>query len=698
MPVPDLNQGFEKAKGRINSIKAFTETSSAVRGLKKSAGNSASESVSNLASQLDKISTQQKRFQRNAPTSFDQLLDLIGLANGTGKSTTKYLRKILFEVSTKIEPEVAKILTEEGLNAIGCSQEQTFQGISKEQLQLTPLNTLPVSDGIYVPVQSVDVAGLLKNSTTSPIGKALYELKDPSVQAGYFKPYGGERPFPMNKELNLRMDGSGAGQTYYQQYGAYYQGVSGQDLFDYQFTKTNGYGVTQDCFRVILVDRTNPLQTITGGTANKVGEWLQDYYKTIKIVDSVDFGAALVNLITGAISIKSNIGVDAIDKKTQFSIILQRILGLCFDSRREIDVSGVAKVAELDGVDDSFYRMTEVDLRNIDITIDNIKNGVVKFEDCNNVSLPVDYDTIVDELIKFRSAIDGQSIEGQVKNLESLIDTVYENPEWKAVLPTNLSVELAVNKDALKKIPLALASAILSPKALFPIFVLMQVVQKDAVNTYNQAVTSANTYAQSGSTIAGQVNNLVNNQVDFLKVFKQFNIQVTSKVGAIYIRELFNVLKRDIINLLSSIIADIDNNAVTKRLSIILRLVEFASILAQLLDDFRKCQSLVDEILKILGLLSGFGRVSIPAPLLLLTDILPGTSSNRSTINTIELLQSVGIPTGALPDGSPNLMNVYNFMTHKGAEQEQSENGKIEGQVIVPPISGGILRVTGKWL
>jgi hypothetical protein len=342
--------------------------------------------------------------------------------------------------------------------------------------------------------------------------------------------------------------------------------------------------------------------------------------------------------------------------------------------------------------------MTEVDLRNIDITIDNIKNGVVKFEDCNNVSLPVDFDTIVDELIKFRETIDDQSIEGQVRSLESLIDTLYENPEWKALLPTNLSVDIAVNKDALKKIPLALASAILSPKTLFPIFVLMQVVQKDAISTYNQAITSANTFVQSGNTLLGQVNNVVNNEVDFLKVFKQFNIQVTSKVGAIYVRELFNILKRDIINLLSSIIADIEKNAVTKRLAIILRLVEFASIIAQLLDDFRKCQSLVDEILKILGLLSGFGGVSIPAPLLLLTDILPGTSSDRSTINTIELLQSVGLPTGVLPDGSPNLMNVYNFMTHKGAEQEQSQNGKIEGQVIVPPISGGILRVTGKWL
>lgn len=697
MPVPDINEGFDKAKGRINSIKSYIETSSAVNGLKKSAGNSASESVSNLASSLDKISTQQKRYLRNPPNSFDQLLDLIGLANGTGSSTTKYLRKTLLEVAAKIEPQVAKILTEEGLNAIGCSQEQTFEGISKAQLALTPLQTLPVSDGIYVPVQSLDVGGLLKNSVTSPVGKALYEAKDPNVQPGYFRPYGGNRPYPMNKELNLRMEVN-AGMTYFQQYGVYYQGISGQDLFDYQFTRTNGYGVTQDCYRIIMLDRTNPLQTYTGGTANKVGEWLQDYYKTIKLVDSVDFGAALMNLLSGAVSIKSNIGADEVNKKTQFAIILQRILGLCFDSRREIDVSGVAKVAELDGVDESFYEMTEVDLRNIDIAIDNIKNGVTQFEDCDTVQLPVDYDTIVDELIKFRESIDDQSVEGQVRNLESLINTLYENPDWKLLIPSNLNIEVAVNKDALKKIPLALASAILSPKTLFPIFVLMQVVQNDAQNLYNTAITSANTFVQSGNTIAGQVNNIVNNQVDFLKVFKQFNIQVTSKVGAIFIKELFDILKRDIINLLSSVIQDITKNSVAKKLTIILRLVEFATILASLIEDFRKCKSLVDDILRLLGLLSGIGGVSIPAPLLLLTDILPGTSSNRSTINTIELLQSVGVPTGVLPDGSPNLMNVYNFMMHKGAEKEQSENGKIEGMGIVPPVTGGLVRITGKFL
>jgi hypothetical protein len=55
------------------------------------------------------------------------------------------------------------------------------------------------------------------------------------------------------------------------------------------------------------------------------------------------------------------------------------------DNKTEIDVSGVAKVAELDGVDDSFFEFTEIDLRNIDLTVNNIKNGVVEYENCDNI-------------------------------------------------------------------------------------------------------------------------------------------------------------------------------------------------------------------------------------------------------------------------------------------------------------------------
>jgi hypothetical protein len=371
-----------------------------------------------------------------------------------------------------------------------------------------------------------------------------------------------------------------------------------------------------------------------------------------------------------------------IEKGTQFSLIIQRILGLCFDSRREIDVSGVSKVAELDGVDDTFYELTQVDLRNIEIKVSNIQNGVVEFEGCDNVKLPVDYETLIDELVRLRDVIDDQSPDEQVKSISNVLDTLYQNPDWQAFLPTNFNLELAVNKEYVKQIPLALASAVLSPKVLFPILTLMQVVESQAKNTYNQAVTSGNTIIQSGNTTLGGVNNIINNGVDFLKVFKSFNIQVVSRIGAIFIKTLYEILKKDLINLISSVISDISKSAVLKKYTIILRLVNILLIVAQLVDDYRKCKSLINDILLLLKTIFGKPNGSIPLPLLALSKFLPGTSPERSTINSIEFLQGVGIPTGVLPDGSPNLMGIYNLMTHKGADKENAENSNTQVAVL----------------
>jgi len=687
MSALDLNQGFDSSKSKISSIKTYIEISKSAKQLQRSAGNSQSESISNLASSLDKISTQQKRYLRQPPTSFDQLLDLIGLANGSGSSTLQYLRKTLLETVVKIEPKIQQIISEEALKALGCSQEQTFQGFSTSTLQLNPLSTLPVGQGIYVPVQSLDIASILKTSIDSKVGKIIYEKPIPNVQDGVFKPYGGKAPFPMNKTLNLRMDGANAGTSFYSEYGKYYQGVSGQNLFDFQYSQTNQYGVNQDCYRVALISGTT-----ANAPTNKVGDFLKDYYGTIKLIDSVDFGASLVNLISGAIDIQSQLGAEDVTNQSQFSLFLQRILGLCFDSKTEIDVSGISKVGELDGVDETFFELTEVDLRNIEIRLTNIQNGVMEFEDCDNVKLPVDYNTLTDGLIKFRDT-DGLSTQAQVKELNSILDSIYQNPDWKVFLPTNFNLEVAVNKDIIKQIPLAVASSVLSPKVLFPIFVLLQVVESEAKNTYNQAVTSGNTYIQSGNTIAGGVNNIVNNQVDFMKTFKTFNIQVVSKIGAIFLEVLYEILKKDIINLLGTIIKDIVKGKLEKRYATILRLVNIAIAISQLIDDYRKCKSLIDDILILLNLINGLaGGPGIPKPLLLLTKLLPGTSPERSTINTVELLQSVGIPTGTLPDGSPNLMGIYNLMTHRGAEKEKSENGKLDAIGIS---SGGPVDIYG---
>ena len=100
MPI-DLNQGYDSAKTDISSIKTFIEVSKSAKKLKSTAGNSESQGIPDIASGLNKIATQQKRYLRQPPNSFNQLLDMIGLANGSGSSTLDYLKQKLLQTNKK---------------------------------------------------------------------------------------------------------------------------------------------------------------------------------------------------------------------------------------------------------------------------------------------------------------------------------------------------------------------------------------------------------------------------------------------------------------------------------------------------------------------------------------------------------------------------------------------------------------------
>ena len=252
---------------------------------------------------------------------------------------------------------------------------------------------IPVCVRLVCPV---DFFANLKQSPSSNFGKVYYERPEPSGDSEFI-PYGGPVHFPMNKQLYQLMDSSNQDRSFSQINGKNYTGKSGQNLFDLQYTKTNSFGVTGDYYRVMLINRENG-ENIT----NNVGEFITDYYSTIKLVDTVDIGAQIVNLISGAMSYNAEIGFGNLENQSRFFLLVSRILGLCFDDRREIDVSGVAKVAELDGVDDSFFELNEIDLRNIDSEISNVQNGIMEFIDCDNIKLPVDSETLVSQLIQFR--------------------------------------------------------------------------------------------------------------------------------------------------------------------------------------------------------------------------------------------------------------------------------------------------------
>jgi len=686
MPL-DINSTQQSIQSKIDAYKTYREVSTSEKGLLGKLGNSASEATSQISSQLDKVSEFQKRFQRNPPNSMDQLLGFLGQTQGNGSSTLKYLRTKILEAAVQIEPKVAGILNKETIKALGCSVEQTYNGVSAESLSLQPIPLRPQQEGIYIPVNSLDFFSNLKQSPETNFGKIYYEKPDPSADS-IFRPYGGPQPFPMNKQLFNMMTSDNAGRSFNQINGKNYLGKSGQNLFDLQYTNTNSFGVTGDYYRVFLIDREDG----SGNITNNVGEFISDYYSTIKLVDSVDIGAQIVNIISGAINYNTQVGFGEINNQSRFALIVQRILGLCFDDRREIDVSGVAKIAELDGVDDSFFELNEIDLRNIDVEISNVQNGIMEFEDCDNIKLPVNSEVLIDELIDFRNTESGNTVEQQVEILGQIIDSISDNPDWSLTAPTNLNVKVSIDKNLIKKIPLAVAASVLTPKNLLPLYTLLSVIQSGATFTYNKSVSEVNettesitSFGNQGANLGTPESNIVNSAEDFLKKYKTFAIQVISQINAEFLQVLYEILKKDIVNLVSAIIGDISKSKLLKKYAIILRLAQLALIVSQLVNDYRRCKSLLDNILLLLSLSgqlgrlgTGFGRTEIPLPLLALSNLLPGFSPERASINAIQLLQGLGIPTGTLPDGSPNLMLLYNLVTNKANDKEQSENGKIE--------------------
>jgi hypothetical protein len=696
MPL-DINSTQQSIQSKIDAYKTYREVSASEKSLLGKLGNSASEATSQISSQLDKVSEFQKRFQRNPPNSMDQLLGFLGQTQGNGSVTLRYLRTKILEAAAQIEPKMAGILKRETINALGCSIEQTYNGVSSESLSLQPIPLRPQQEGIYIPVNSLDFFSNLKQSPESNFGKVYYEKPEPSADQ-IFRPYGGPEPFPMNKQLFNMMTSDNTGRSFNQINGKNYLGKSGLDLFDLQYTNTNSFGVTGDYYRVFLIDREDG----SGNISNNVGEFISDYYSTIKLVDSVDIGAQLVNIISGAININAQVGFGELNNQSRFSLIVQRILGLCFDDRREIDVSGVAKVAELDGVDDSFFELNEIDLRNIEVEISNVQNGVMEFEDCDNIKLPVNSEVLVNQLIDFRNNLSGDTVDAQVETLGQIVDSISDNPDWSVTAPANLNVKLSIDKSVIKKIPLAVAAAVLTPKTLLPLYTLLSVVQSGATYTYNQSVTEINSttepltsFGNQAANLGSQGSNIVNSGEEFLKIYKTFAIQVISQINAEFLQVLYEILKRDIVNLVSSIILDVNRSAALKKYAIILRLAQIALVVSQLINDYRKCKSLLDNILLLLNLIGQTFPVSIPLPLLALSGLLPGTSPERATINAIEGLQAVGIPTGTLPDGSPNLMGLYSLIVNKANDREEAENGKT---VVTPdPLSGGLLMVGKKF-
>ena len=649
----DLDNSWSEGSKRLKAVKTYKSTVNDYKNLKQQTANNLEQAKQDKTSTLNNAKEAKKRFQKEVKSQFEKLLDFaqsgiddiksgvdetkssIAQKTRTKSSTVNFMKQKMVQAIKKIEPEVGKILFQEVLHSVGCSHDQNY-----------------TSKPIYVRIQSIDLYEKLKLPPDDPAGKTLFEKRPVSV---------GNYPFSMNKELYNRVQKLNS--LFSSDYGSKYKGKSGQDLFDIRYVDRNNLGESGDFFEIILNDRYS-LNDLTKPT-NKVGEFLQDYYATVQLVDFTNIFSNLIEALTGMVSISVDIGSEKLDDQSKFALLLQRVLGLCFDSKSEIDVSGVAKIAELDGFDDSFFEFTEIDLRNIDRRITNIKNGVAEFENCGDVKIPVNWSQLLNAVDQLNYIEDESDLVDAASNLTNAIS---DNPEWEVFFPNSVDIKATINLNFIKELPRAFITTLLSPKILLPIFIILESIQQ-----------------LPSSAINSICKNKINSLQDFYKCFKSFVTNLVSKIGALFVKELFELIKKDLINLVQSIIIDTKKERLAKKYAIILSLVQLTIAIAQIINDYRKCKSLIDEILSLLRLAtSGLGN-NIPLPLIALSELLGGTTPTSAMINIIQEMQSVGLPTGPMPDGSPNLYLSASISQLIGQDRENSENGKI--QIFAKPLA-----------
>jgi len=616
MPSVDLNFDYKKIQQKVNATKTYTNVKSKYDDANKQVGDSFEKTKKDVSQSLDKFKEQTKRFQKQIKNQFEQLLDLANTTGGNGSGSPSYIKKLLIRTINNVQPRLRTIVMDDCLTALGCDQQQTYGG----------------NQEVWIKVNSIDLFSRLKIDPNDEVGKIIYE-KEP-VSPGI--------PFSMNHKMYDLIQNNNLTYTHV--------GKSNQQLFTIQYKEQGQYGETGPWYKINLANRLNGV--------NRVGEFMVDYYDTIKMAENTDIIGSIMESLCGAVSMKVSAGTSQIENASQAELILARILGLCFDGGgNEINVSGISKVPELDGIDDSFFEFTDIDLRNIDIRVNNIKNGVIQFEDCGNVLLPVNYENIITALGQLNH-VEGSQFENAANNIT---DVLANNPDWIGA-GINVNPQVVVDTNFIKLITHGIISALITPKMILPIITMFKAL---------------------GNTIADNIQSFK----DFVKIFKKFFINLVSKVGAIFVEELYKLIKSDILKLLQSVITDIVKEKQIKKYAMILKLISLLLLVAGFINDFRQCKSLVDDIFRILNLINlpGFGGSPVPLPVMFGAQFCDGYSETRAFIGAVEEMQKSGIPTGDMPSGAPNFDMISKFSQMKAMAFEEAENNKV--QIAVGPLT-----------
>lgn len=395
----------------------------------------------------------------------------------------------------------------------------------------------------------------------------------------------------------------------------------------------------------------------------EVKNFFDKYYETIEYPD-IDYviKTAMILILQGdgTEGIEFNNGLNNIER------MLNKILQYCNLLNTESKPLKHNPIDSFDDNDDdidSFFDFNNIEGIDID-NEDSRYRRVLKFRDCNNFEIPVNKNHIEDFIYK------------KDLTINSILDTFSQMSNEIGDTDDEIYKKSLFNSFILK-IPISLLSILMSPKIFFPIVLVYKMIQNITISDVTNDVKS------------------------LLLKLKTFLLTIFGKLFKIFVLSFWKLLKKDIMKWISKISITILTNKLKRYKYMVSSLI---SLLTKLLevnvnncgDIYKLINSTIDSSLNLPN------KIPLPGLLLSISDLLPGYSSDRAFMNSVQKMNEMGIETGTLYGESNDLMDAIKS-TIDGLTKEIDENSYISvsnKELILPfgVIPPGILNCSGKFL
>jgi len=603
------------------------------------------------------VSNKQKPYATDAQKKLDKLefvdflIELIKSTRGQKEFKSLILKGSLSQL--KKFDEINKVIVDSFIAAFGCDSNLIIP---------QKYTTLAVG-GIEITKQEIDSFGLLNIDPDTKTGKLMYEGNDITKHANYF--FSKAQNAISDAPLVLKK-GSRVLFTLY---------AKDSSTFVFKF----GEFYSKKQFSIFL----------------------EDYLSVATpVFNFPNFMAILMDILTGSLSVKAKLNKKIIVKQSALIKGLKKMFGFCNEDDNEnpdssnksfLDKEFNPADAQKNGEDggvlnndadfDNVFNFNKKELDDIENTGNLRANGFLRFSSCGNLDIAINPDDIINSLEELFNNSQGnkllfpdenpQNVVPQENNplidnskkipnldqasdvldkaLKNGINDVVNSGEIGASLNLpNINAEIQLN--ILKAIPYALMQMIATPKLLL-VPKLFLVLKGD---------------------------NTKKTPEEMISFIKPLIKKIGSFITDLLIKNIFNLIKKDLIGLAKKISADFLKQ---RGLDYISSLKSLLSLL-KALKGFKVggCQSIIEQILRLLKLLNVAPMPPMPPPLVLLGGALKPGLNQIAMINDLKSnLSEKGIETAAtFPDGTPNHLMIALEESMKVMIGHIKTNAKIE--------------------